>query len=503
MKNNFNPTYLKSLKLIGVSSLVFLFLNIIITYNFNSSKLVLTIVLCTSFILLVATYVYSFIKAIKKPLDLITNAIKTNNLNSLSEHKIDYKDLDEIATFLYNFHFQKEELQKAKDKAEESDLLKASFLTNLSHEIRTPMNAILGFSDLLSSQQLSESEKEEYIKVIKRSGKNLVSIIDDLIEMSKIETNQIKPKFSAFNLDETLNNIKQTVEITIPKNKPIKLFFDKPKHPVVYQLISDETKLTQVIVNLLNNAIKYSEKGTVNFSYKINVENNALEFYITDTGIGMSKEDSKNIFSRFNRIQNDRTINLSGLGLGLAISKAYIEMLKGEIWLESMENIGTTFSFTTPLKLNSLPAQPITEVALKTADKIKPLNILIAEDDNINFMLIKRVMKIRNYNVIRAENGEEAVNICRENDNIQLVIMDMKMPKMGGLEARKIIKTFKPYLPVIAHTAYSSAEINSEVFDAGFIDCITKPLDKTKLFRVIDRIEHLTPDIAITNAFLN
>ncbi|WP_452219589.1 hybrid sensor histidine kinase/response regulator [Lacinutrix salivirga] len=503
MTKDLNPTYVKFLKLIGISSITLLFINSIAIYSLNHSKTALIVILALSITALIATYIYFYKKAIKDPLDLISKAIQSNDLNQIIELNESIGELSQISDFLYKNHFQKVELQKAKEKAEESEILKTSFLTNLSHEIRTPMNAILGFSDLLSTQNTSESERVDYINVIKRSGKNLVSIIDDLIEMSKIDTNQVKPNYDAFNLDETLNEIKQTVEITIAKDKPLRLFFDKPKLPVVFQLISDETKLRQIIVNLLNNAVKYSEKGTVNFSYTISAEKNALEFYVKDTGIGMSKEDIKNIFNRFNRIQNDKTINLSGLGLGLAISKAYIEMLGGEITLESVENVGTTFYFTIPLKLNSLAAQSITEVPLKAADKIKHLTILIAEDDDINFMLIKRVMKIRNYTIIRARNGEEAVEICKKNDDIQLIIMDMKMPKMGGLEARQLIKTFKPYLPVIAHTAYSSAEINSEVYDAGFIDCVTKPLDKAKLFRVIDRIEHLTPDVAISNAFAN
>lgn len=329
--------------------------------------------------------------------------------------------------------------------------------------------------------------------MIRRSGKNLISIIDDLIEMSKIDTQQITPNYAAINLDLVLNEIKKTVEITIPDDKVLSVYFDKPKHPILHQLISDETKLRQVIVNLLNNAIKYTESGSVNFGYKINSENHAIEFYIKDTGIGISEHEFKSIFDRFNRIQNDNTINLIGLGLGLAISIAYVEMLGGDVWLESTENRGTTFSFTIPLKLTDLEVKPIKEHKINTVDNVKPLTILIAEDDHINYMLIKRIMDLRKYNVLRATNGEDAVSICKENDTIQLVIMDIKMPKMDGFEARKLIRTFKPYLPIIAHTAYSSAEISSEIYDAGFIDLITKPLDKTKLFKIIDRIEHLTP----------
>ncbi|WP_452222839.1 ATP-binding protein [Lacinutrix chionoecetis] len=503
MKYYFSTTYRNVTAFISITGLLYFALFFSSFFIFNNNPTAIVAINSISLLALLSIYVYNFRKLVSEPLRLITKILEKNDKDAISKLQDTSTEFSHIADLFISNNRQKEELKKAKEKAEESEVLKTSFLTNISHEIRTPMNAILGFSDILSTQQLSDSEKQEYITVITRSGKNLVSIIDDLIEMSKIDTNQIKPNYSAFNLDGVLNDIKRTVEITIPKDKPLRIFLDQPKHPVVYQFISDETKLRQVVVNLVNNAVKYTEKGAVNFGYKINPDDNALQFYIKDTGIGMTKEDSKNIFNRFNRIQNDKTINLSGLGLGLAISKAYIEMLGGKIWLKSIENQGTTFTFTIPLKLNGLPVAPKTEIALNTVDKVKPLTILIAEDNDINFMLINRVMSIRKYTVIRAKNGEEAVNICRDNNNIQLVIMDLKMPKMGGFEARKIIKGFRPYLPIIAHTAYSSAEINSEVYDAGFIDCISKPLDKTKLFRIIDRIEHLTPDPVLTNMNLN
>ncbi|AUC77420.1 MULTISPECIES: ATP-binding protein [unclassified Olleya] len=503
MKNYFSSTYKKMIVIMAASGSLFLIICFVSFFILkNQNKTYLAILTC-SFVALLVIFVFFLRKMIAEPLSLIIKILEKNDESAIAKLKEASLEFSRIGDLFLNSNQQKEELQKAKEKAEESEVLKASFLTNLSHEIRTPMNAILGFSDILSTQELSEAEKKEYITVITRSGENLVLIIDDLIEMSKIDTNQIKPNYSAFNLQEVLNEVKQTIEISIPKDKSLKLFLDQPKHPVVFQLISDETKFKQIVVNLVNNAVKYTEKGAVNFGYNINPDSNMLEFYIQDTGIGMTKDDSKNIFNRFNRIQNDKTINLSGLGLGLAISKAYIDMLGGDIWLKSEENAGTTFYFTVPLKLNGLPITPKKEIELNPVDKIKPLNILIAEDNNINFMLINRVMTMRNYTVIRAKNGEEAVDICKKNDSIQLVIMDLKMPKMGGFEARKIIKEFKPYLPIIAHTAYSSAEINSEVYEAGFIDCLSKPLDKTKLFRIIDRIQHLTPDPKPTQPILD
>jgi len=315
MKRLFSTTYNKVLTLIAVTGASFLIITFLSFFLIeNQSKTFLAIV-SVSFLLTLGVFVFLYKKLINKPANLITEILENNNVDSISELKKLSNKFSHIGDLVIGnneqkeeLQLQKKELQSAKNKAEESERLKESFLTNLSHEIRTPMNAILGFSDLLASQQLSESEKKEYIEVIRRSGKNLVSIIDDLIEMSKIDTNQIKPNYDAFNLDETLNQIKQTVDITIPKDKPLRIFFDKPKHPVVYQLISDETKLRQVIINLVNNAVKYTEEGSVNFGYKIKPDDNALEFYIKDTGIGISEGEFKNIFSRFNRIQNDKTI---------------------------------------------------------------------------------------------------------------------------------------------------------------------------------------------------
>lgn len=493
MKDRLSSTCKTMRLILGATGFTFLAICFFAFYMLENMSSTFLFIITISFIGTLGIYYFSFVKLVSAPIGLITKILEENNDTRIAKIRKYSSEFSHIGDLFINNNKEKVELQKAKERAEKNELLKSSFLTNLSHEIRTPMNAILGFSDLLSTQELSESEKKEFLTIITRSGKNLLCIIDDLIEMSKIDTHQVLPKYGAFYLDGVLNDIKKTVEVTIPKSKPLKIFLDPPKHPIVFQLISDETKFKQIVVNLINNAVKYTEEGSVRFGYKIDA-NNALEFYIQDSGIGISEEEHKHIFSRFNRIQNDKTINLSGLGLGLSISKAYVEMLGGEIWLESTENVGSTFYFSIPLKLNSLPVAPKKEVELNAVENVKPLTILVAEDDNINFMLVNRVMKIRNYTVLRAKNGQEAVDICRENDQIQLVIMDLKMPKLDGFQARKEIRVFKPYLPIIAHTAYSSEEVNSDAYDAGFIDCITKPLNKTKLFRVIDRIEHLTPN---------
>lgn len=212
------------------------------------------------------------------------------------------------------------------------------------------MNGIIGFSNLLDNEGLDETKKSRYITIIKKCGSNLLAIIDDLIEMSKIDANQMKPTLNTFDLNQCLTDIKETSTVTIPNEKPIELILQTPKNSETFQILSDEIKLKQIIVNLINNAIKFTPKGTITFGYELDLDSEKIIFKVTDTGIGIKTNEQKDIFNRFRRIKANNTINISGLGLGLAISKAYVEMLQGEIWVTSEENIGSTFAFTIPLK---------------------------------------------------------------------------------------------------------------------------------------------------------
>jgi signal transduction histidine kinase len=225
---------------------------------------------------------------------------------------------------------QKLELITAKIKAEESDRLKSSFLANLSHEIRTPMNAINGFTDLILNTDINETEKLEYLTVIEKSGKNLVSIIDDLIEMSKIDSNQITPNYTLVNLESCVNELYETIKVTI-QNKDLEFILIKSSLPAEFNIVTDDIKLKQVLINLLTNAIKFTDKGMVTFGYEIDENNQLIHFTVRDTGLGIDEEEHKNIFDRFKRVDSDISIKVGGLGLGLAISKAYVELLGGTI----------------------------------------------------------------------------------------------------------------------------------------------------------------------------
>ena len=452
--------------------------------SFHTTKRIL-VILIISYFLSVLIYLWYSRQWIYKPLSLITSILEKgneNDMNSLKDIPGEFKYMGKL--FKENDK-QRKMLEAAKVKAEESDRLKSSFLTNISHEIRTPMNAIVGFSDLLAHTKLSDSEKLEYAMIINKSGANLVSIIDDLIEMSKIDTNQVAPNYSAVNIDSCLNELHKTINIGI-SNENIDFHIRKPINRLFGNVITDEVKLKQVLTNLINNAIKYTESGFVIFGYEVNASLAEIEFTVQDSGIGIDAEHHKNIFDRFHRIENDVTIKAGGLGLGLAISKAYVQMMGGRITIESEESKGTTVSFTIPLRSGN-------SIKLKRAIVHEPsitperkMTILVAEDDNINFLLIQKMLNQDNHLIIRAKNGQEAVDMCKENKAIDLVLMDIKMPVMGGYEAFEHIRVFRPDLPVIAQTAYASSEDERKILDSGFRGYISKPINKEKLFEIID-----------------
>jgi signal transduction histidine kinase/CheY-like chemotaxis protein len=439
------------------------------------------------FIVYLIVSVFFTQKLVYRPLYLVRKALERGNKSAIAELKNTKGEFSYIGNLFEENNNQKLALIKAKIKAEEGDLLKASFLANLSHEIRTPMNAINGFTELILNTKIDEKERIEYLNVIQKNGKNLVSIIDDLIEMSKIDSNQIAPNYSEINLESCIVELYKTVKVTIPKSKAVKFKLIKSTLPAEYNIITDETKLKQVIINLLTNAIKYTDEGLVTFNYEIDQKEDKIHFRIQDTGSGIEEDQHKHVFDRFKRVENDKSITVGGLGLGLSISKAYIEILGGTISLESSVGVGSTFYFSIPLqyvKSEHIVVMPIRENELiKSENKV----ILIAEDDNINFLLFQKMMKDKEYKIIRAVNGQEAVDICINDSSIDLVLMDIKMPVMNGFEAVEQIRPIRPHLPIIAQTAYSSSEDRIKIEKAGFDDYITKPLSRERLFELIDK----------------
>lgn len=455
--------------------------------NYTNTKEILFIVVLVS-LMNIFTFVYYTKKWVYDPLRLVKSILRTGSTKSITALRNFKGEFGYIGNLFEENSNQRKQLEISKQKAEESDTLKSFFLANLSHEIRTPMNAIMGFSDLLTDTNLTENEKSEYSKIIKNSGNSLVSIIEDLIEMSKIDAKQITPNYQGVDLEKCITELYDSIKITIPKDKEIQFYILANQVKMESNIRTDETKLKQIIVNLITNAIKFTDNGFVAFGYSENKEKEVLEFTIEDSGIGMSENYLKVIFDRFRRIEGDGAIELTGLGLGLSITKAYVEMLGGEIAVESTIGFGSVFKFSIPLEYDSVIQEIAAADTIAFVENQENEVILIAEDDNINFLLLKKIIESKKHTVLRAFNGQEAVSICAQNPAVSLVFMDIKMPVLNGYEAFEKIKIIKPGLPVIAQTAYSSIEDRERIVQSGFNDYITKPLDKEKVFAILDAI---------------
>lgn len=375
------------------------------------------------------------------------------------------------------------ELRKAKEKAEESDKLKSAFLANMSHEIRTPMNGLVGFSELLLQKNTDEETRKQYADIIKSSCNQLLSIINDVVDISKIETNQVVISERQFNLYQLLNSIQLFfIPLAEPKTLKVKLNAENIKN---IDIKTDEVKLNQIISNLVNNALKFTSVGYVEIG--CNEKDEFLEFYVKDTGIGIDPKDFDLIFERFRQVDMSNTRNFGGTGLGLSISKAYVDVLGGKIWLNSEVGKGTTFFFTIPYK-PVVVKKVVEQVGTFNKDtSLRNVNILVAEDEDVNFLYIDLVLKSLGVNVIRAENGKKAVDIMNTNPNINIILMDIKMPEMSGIEATQIIRSNNSSIPIIATTAYALEGDKEKLLSTGCNDYISKPIRSSDLITIVKK----------------
>ncbi|MCA1746814.1 MAG: response regulator, partial [Bacteroidales bacterium] len=325
-----------------------------------------------------------------------------------------------------------EELIEAKDKAEESDRLKTAFLANMSHEIRTPMNGILGFTDLLSKPQLSGEEKTKYINIIQKSGQRMLNTVNDIIEISKIETGQVKPAISPVNICHVLEELVIFFEKEA-EQKGLGFNYDKRTDPGT--ILTDLTKFSSIISNLIKNAIKYTDNGSVTVGCE--KDKDQTIFFVRDTGIGIPANRQKAVFNRFEQADIGDTRAFQGSGLGLSIAKSYVEMLGGEIWLESEEGKGAQFSFTIPFQTDNVKKTDDHKQEVKKMNETKnaKLKILIAEDEESATMFLSIILQERAAEFLYATTGTEAVELCRKNPDIDVVLMDIKMPEMDGYVA--------------------------------------------------------------------
>lgn len=372
-----------------------------------------------------------------------------------------------------------EELVSAKEHAEESDRLKTAFLHNISHEIRTPMNAIVGFSELNNDPDLPLENRKQYSNIIVQSSNQLLSIITDIMSIATIEAGQEKLVEKEINLNSILK-LQHEQLLLKAREKNIVLKTGPAISENFCKIMADETKLLQVISNLVDNAIKFTNQGSVSFGAK--VSENKVEFYVEDTGIGVDSEMHEKIFKRFRQVETSASRRYGGSGLGLAISKAYVELMGGQIWIESEVGKGSVFRFTIPYKkaLNNSFSETIPENNLKIETTLSK-TILVVEDEEFNFMLLDVILSGFNFDIIKAINGLQAVEICKSNKNIDLILMDLKMPIMNGYEATKQIRTFLPDVPIIAQTAYTTEADRNNALECGCNDFISKPIQKKLL----------------------
>ena len=373
------------------------------------------------------------------------------------------------------------ELIYAKERAEESDRLKSAFLANMSHEIRTPMNGILGFASLLKNQKLTGEEQQEYFTIIEKSGERMLNIINDLINISKVESGQMEISFSSTNLNDQMEFLHNFFRLEA-KQKGIN-FSIASRLPAQQSVIyTDIEKIYAILTNLIKNALKFTNIGTIEFGCQQKGE--FYEFYVKDSGIGISKDKQDAVFERFVQAENHLTRGYEGAGLGLAISKAYIEMLGGEIWLTSKEGEGSTFFFTLPVyKGQHEQPAPTGNIDMKENESLGTETILIAEDDESSMFYLTEILKGITSRLILVKSGLEAVEACR-NQEIDLVLMDIQMPVMDGYTAAKLIKGIRPELPILAQTSFA-LDSDKALYGGVFCDYLTKPLNADEVRKKI------------------
>lgn len=398
------------------------------------------------------------------------------------ELEAQYEEYYQISEELYKAN---RELVEAKDKAESANALKTKFLNNMSHEIRTPMNGIIGFAEMLDDPDLLFEDRQYYSKIVRNSAQQLLKVIDDILEISILETKQQKLFTDDFYLNHLLGDLFSVFNLN-SKGKGISLYLKKGLGDEEAYIRADKVKLNKIIQNLIENAIKFTDSGYVEFGY--NIDNENIIIFIKDTGIGIPAEYYPTIFERFSQAAKNSPKSQSGLGLGLSISKENAQLMGGDITFESEVGKGTTFYVSIPyhpvIKEDSKPV-----IIEKTVEKLEEKTILIAEDEEVNYLYLETILEkndLFNFKIIHAKNGYEAVELCsRTNEKIDLILMDIKMPVMDGYEAIAKIKELKPDMPIIAQTAYSHETDKQKALNCGFDGFIVKPIKKDTLSKIL------------------
>ena len=381
-----------------------------------------------------------------------------------------------------------DELKIALEKAKESDRMKSIFLATMSHELRTPLNAIIGFSELMS-EGLDSEKNIKFSEIVHKSGLQLFQLVNDIFDVTLLESGGKKITKEKQQLIPILEHVKVqiiTEKIKLKKDVVINLEYDDLLKDV--EINTDKFKIQQVLTNLLKNALKFTEKGSITFGFTEVVfkNKNYFKFFIKDTGIGISKKNQRKIFDRFTQLEDKYTRKYDGAGIGLSLSKKIVELLEGEIWVDSILGKGSTFYFTIPFDKKNNDKRIHLSENLKEESSLKDKTILIAEDEISNFQYLKVLLKKTQANIIWAKNGQEAIDICKAGKpKIDIILMDLKMPKKSGIKATIEIKKMNPDLPIIAQTAFANMEDKDKALKAGCDDFLTKPLERSKLVKII------------------
>jgi PAS domain S-box-containing protein len=401
-------------------------------------------------------------------------------VNGFAEHSRDITNIKDYEN----------KLKLAKEKAEQSDKLKTTFLANMSHEIRTPMNAITGFADLLNTENLSKIERNEYVEIINKSSKQLLSIINDIVDISKIELGQVEFHPYSFNINELLRDLnmqfdKRRDELNKPSVKISNYCELKDKDAYIK---TDLTRLTQILNNLIFNALKFTHNGEITFGYNV-ISNKTISFYVKDTGIGIAKKDIHKIFERFHQSNEDDKVHYGGTGLGLSITKGLIEIFGGEIKVHSERGKGSNFLFTIPYvageKTNKSKSSDnsIADYKFDLSNK----DILLVEDNDLIIKYLSNIINTTKANLYIAKTGKEAVNHVKDKGTVDLVLMDIQLPDINGYEATKRIHEINNKIPVVAQTAQALTRDKEKCIKMGCIDYLSKPINKITLLNMLKK----------------
>lgn len=455
--------------------------------QYHKQSLYLAVLIVGTFLVVLLVFYFTTRKLVSKPLGLVTEILKSESPEKIDELKNSHGEFKMIGQLFSNFIEQKKQLIVTKEKAEESDRLKSAFLANISHEIRTPMNGIVGFAELLKQPNLTGAEQEKFVTIILKSADRMLNIINDLIDISRIDTGQVTTYSRTFDLNQLLNSLYSIFKPEMDKKGLTFIYRLKPTAESSV-ITTDWEKLYAILANLIKNAVKYTPQGSVEMGFTTG--DGKAEFFVKDTGIGIPAERQHAIFDRFVQADIEDKKAMEGAGLGLAISKAYAGMIGGTLEVVSETGKGSTFRLTIPDKQPAKPAdiQSAPLPAKEPEDVLPPgFTVLIADDEEASDLYITEVLDKKCETILHASTGLEAVEMAKLNPGIHLIFMDIKMPGMNGLEATREIRLFNKEVIIIAQTAYAFASDRKKAIEAGCNDYLAKPLKKGMLSEILLR----------------